>query len=370
MTFLVPVRAPDGQEFKVERLDICVWNLANLFNRQQLIVDVGLTFKSQDDSLTRLGLVLPFAVREPSEWQDISIPFKQRWGAPPLPGPIPGEKVGCVRLGEEDIPLRAHQLRLDENNVHRGGLIRRHRGRWTLAVLELHYAVPKGETAHLRARFHVYGPSGMVIWKRSGLAINGLTLDLQPTRPSRVEGELLASLLKETCRTPAESSVTYVLRASLTVGSAHPTPRPRSLVHGTWSQYLGRVTDLRDQGSLISYSVESSATLGDPAGLFLNATRELGLWAMGNILRVAVTLALMLTILVSTGQIARGSPPGGIHFSPMRIGAGVTATVGVGVLLFALRKAGALRKAIRNAFRSIARMERWFFSFLLRYYGD
>ena len=385
MPLIAPTIIP-GQSFQVDRLDILAWNLANLFNRQQLIVDIGMLIRSNCDALQHLALIVPFAIRDEREWVDTSDSLRSLspQGSPETgSGDVAVRPVLTIELpdgttlteesvleGDIRVPIISHKLGSTLES-HRYGRLLRRRDRWSLVRLDLNGSLARGETAYVRPRFYVYGPSSMVIWKRSFLAINGAVFDIKNYGYPSVQLPELASLLKDSEAEVLQTNISCVLRATLVVHGGYPSPSQRLLEQGSFGDYLGRATDLRNEGALVSYSVSSReggrrGPVGR-AGLFINASREFGLWSWGNYLRVLVVVFIVLLIANRTGIIASGRHGGwlGDVFDNIWSLITVFLLAGIAGLIRGILK---FRARFRILMQVSARIERSFFAMLQRLY--
>ncbi len=181
-----------------------------------------------------------------------------------------------------------------------------------------------GQSAVFKVRYHVYQPTGIVRWKRSGIGINGAFFEARTGTGAIHRSDPLPDLINNRGVIPKAVTITFVLRASLQLHVGAPHVEPEVIDGRTWEHYLRRVTDLRRAGALVAYT--RSATKSAPVDrsiedgteeseadeksedprLFLDVSREFGLLPFGNYFRIALLTLAILAFARWIGLIGSG----------------------------------------------------------------
>ena len=379
MSYVVPLKSSDEPRPIIERLDATLWNLEGLFRQQRLTLDVAILFGVPDNAeqpLTKIDLLVPF---EASSRDFVDIRKNYPIAAFPAPGwttDLAEVAGGRLTYGEppNDVDVMQLAVRMELELVAGSsvassaddGTVRESRSRrdarWSRVTVAFDPQEP-GTHGYIRFRLHIFGRCGAVLWKRSGMAVNGALFDLKTFVPDSAEQRIQSWARPERDGLQlVRSSTTLVLRASLQPKSTFPEAEPQFLEYG-WSEYLGRQTDLRDDGALIAYTSTNDGNRGEDhdSALFMDVSREFGLLPLGNFVRIAVIGVLIVLVFQMMGVV----PPGERNLASWTKdrftgAAQVFWTAGViagGLALSFLTRLSAVRRQLRRAANWYARKE-------------
>lgn len=331
MAVITPLRTDgQGSDFAVSQLDAILWNLTGLVKTQRLFFDVGMLLKAGTTGLSQFDLVVPFRIESKLQWSDLLASTSWMDRRAELNGLLahglifPGGQLKWSEGAEtpyflpngsgvtEQVPISRLTWENHDSKFGRG---------FTRLTFRLVNPILANESGYVRIRLFVVGRTASVLWKRSGIGINGAAIDVELGN-FRVPEEKMQTKLSDGRVTIANCTFTVVLRSSLQLRTRYPLGvQPALLERGIWEPYLGRQTDFRRQGSLIGYTVAAEAShvvveghggvQGDTdrngpnnfaASLFLDVSREFGLLPFGNILRtfIAVVVAFFMFGLIGS----------------------------------------------------------------------
>lgn len=169
-------------------------------------------------------------------------------------------------------------------------------------------ALARDEQTLIKLRYHVYPPTGLVLWKRSGLGINGAFFEARTAAGAIHANDKLPNLIRSRGVKCESVTMTFVLRASLQLRVGAPHVEPRVIDGRTMEAYLDRLTDFRREGSLVAYTRPATPNdRNEEALLFLDVSREFGLLPIGNYLRIGLLTFCMLAFARWIGLIGHGN---------------------------------------------------------------
>jgi len=290
---LVTVVRHNDESFEIESLDAILWNLTGIVKTQRLFLDVGMLVQTGESALTRLDLVVPFRVDSQLQLSDL-IPISTELS-----------KQTSILPGLDGGPQTYNHIYSDE--AHESDTVQGKHG-WSRVPLALVIPIPPNSQGYLRTRLFVVGKTKAVLWKRSGFGINGVVVDLQLGNCSVPERDV-ATTVSGSPVNIGRCTLNVVLRSSLQMKWSYPeSVKPSLLQRGIWEEYLRRRTDFRRQGSLLLYTItggqESDGSNSVGVGTFLDASREFGLFPLGNFLRIAIVVlgSLFVVGLLGTSK--------------------------------------------------------------------
>jgi hypothetical protein len=366
----------EKQTFDVRRLDVLVWNLEGIAKLQRLIVDITLVIKSTTESLGTLDLLVPFRVRQREDWESLyeNVVVSDLT----MPGVSGGQDSVALKTITYDAPIgevlrrRFEMTSVKPNDSKPKGQpwldrMSKRSPAWSIERLTLSEPLAQDEQAIFRIRYHVYPPTGLVLWKRSGFGINGAFFEARTGAGALHRKDPIPALLEERSMTCEAVSMTFVLRSSLQIRLG--TSQPKVIDGRQWEDYLERFTDLRREGALVAYTRPSTPEdKTEESQLFLDVSREFGLLPFGNYLRIGILTLAILAFARWTGLLGPGNYVGvpwmhlfhlaGHYVAQIFIVAGVGAA---GLIASRIEKSAALLKGVRNRWH---RFDRWFWRFL------
>lgn len=361
MALLTPALDGSDSQLVIERLDLVLWNLTGMLKTQRLIFDIGITFLNPANTKV-IGLLLPFSVSDSHQCEDLS---KAEPKAIDLLSPNLTVGAEVITLDGQEY-MRCQIQRFQVVSSKGGGALNRR----PISHLRLH--VGSGiEFGYIRARFHVVGPASVVIWKRSGLGLNGAIIDIEPVAGD--DHEPLPDSFSDVTFPPVKrSSVTVILRSSLQRQASFPELEGALLPKlDIWESYLNRRTDFRRQGNLVAYRDvvdDSSASIVASRRVFLDVSREFGLLPVGNLIRSALVIVLVAGIMVAAAPTETSwnfdvLVPG---FSTVQAILGTVGALGTGGVLTLLSRLARVRTAVRWVRVGFHRFERYALGSLVR----